>query len=125
MTNRTLWVLQILLALLFLFAGGVKLVMPIDALTKQTPMLSGGFLRFIGVCEVLGGLGLILPGLLHRQEWLTPLAALCLVGIMIGAVTVTLMTSPVPMAVLPFAVALLLVWVAVKRRPGPKTVAAT
>jgi len=125
MTNRSLWVLQILLALLFLFAGGVKLVMPIDALTKQTPMLSGGFLRFIGVCEVLGGLGLILPGLLHRQEWLTPLAALCLVGIMIGAVTVTLMTSPVPMAVLPFAVALLLVWVAVKRRPGPKTVAAT
>ena len=55
--NRVLWVIQGLLALMFLFAGGVKLVMPADELVKQAPMLSAGFLRFVGVCEVLGGHG--------------------------------------------------------------------
>ena len=50
--NRTLWILQFLLALLFLFAGGVKLILPIEALTQQLP-LPGPFLRFIAVCEVL------------------------------------------------------------------------
>jgi len=58
--NVVLWVLQSLLALLFLFAGGVKLIMPIAAMAKQTG-LPGGFLRFIAVAEVLGALGLILP----------------------------------------------------------------
>ena len=106
-----LWILQGLLALLFLFAGGVKLVMPADALTKDTPMLSAAFLRFIGVCEVLGAVGLILPGLLHIQPWLTPLAAAGLVGIMIGATVVTLMTNGIAMAIMPFAVGLLLLFV--------------
>jgi len=113
--TRVLWIIQILLALLFLFAGGVKLVLPADALTKGTPMLSAGFLRFVGVCEVLGAIGLILPGLLRIQPWLTPLAAAGLIGIMIGAVVVTLMTVGVAMALMPFAVGLLLVFVAYGR----------
>ncbi len=117
MTNtRVLWIIQILLALLFLFAGGVKLVLPVEELTKQMPMLSGGFLRFVSVCEVLGAIGLILPGLLHICEWLTPLAALCLVVIMIGATVVTLMTSPIATAIMPFVVGLLLLYVAYGRR---------
>src|SRR5262249_51081619 len=58
--NYALWIVQALLALLFLFAGGMKLVLPLEALTGSIPM-PGAFLRFIGVCEVLGGLGLILP----------------------------------------------------------------
>jgi hypothetical protein len=106
-----LWILQGLLTLLFLFAGGVKLVMPADALTKDTPMLSATFLRFVGVCEVLGGIGLILPGLLNIQPWLTPLAAAGLVGIMIGATVITIMTNGVAMALIPFAVGLLLLFV--------------
>ncbi len=72
--TRVLWIIQILLAMVFLFAGGVKLVLPVDALTKETPMLSAGFLRFVGVCELLGAIGLILPGLLRIQPRLTPLA---------------------------------------------------
>jgi len=67
--NILLWIIQVLLALLFLFAGIAKFVMPLD----QIP-LPALFLKFIGVCEVLGGLGLILPGLLRRQRYLTPLA---------------------------------------------------
>src|SRR5262245_9248240 len=69
-----LWTIQGLLALLFLFAGVMKLVMPIEMLTKDTT-LPGLFLRFIGVAEVLGALGLILPGLLRIRPGLTPFAA--------------------------------------------------
>ena len=73
--NKTLWTIQILLAGLFLFAGGFKLLTPIEEMVKQLPVaLSGGFLQFIAVCEVLGGLGLILPGLLRIKPVLTPLA---------------------------------------------------
>jgi len=113
--NSTLWVIQALLALLFLFAGGVKLVLPIDALTKQMPMLSGGFLRFVGVCEALGGLGLILPGLLRIFPGLTPLAAAGLVGIMIGAIVVTLMTTGGATVLFPLVTGLLAALVAYGR----------
>ena len=88
--NIVLWIIQILLALLFLFAGGTKLVLPIETLQSMgSPnqiLLPGWLMRFIGVCEVLGALGLILPGLLHKKPSLTPLAAVGLVILMIGAV---------------------------------------
>jgi hypothetical protein len=71
MMNNALWIVQWLLALLFLFAGGMKLVLPIEAMTKQMP-LPGWFLRLIGVCETLGAIGLILPGLLRIRQSLTP-----------------------------------------------------
>jgi hypothetical protein len=115
--NRALWIIQILLALLFLFAGGVKLVLPAAELAKQAPTLSVSFLRFIGVCEVLGAIGLILPVLLRIRPGLTPLAAMGLVVIMIGAVVVTLMTTGAAMAIMPLVVGLLLVFVAYGRRP--------
>jgi len=54
-TNVPLWTIQGLLAALFLFAGVMKLIMPIEALTAQST-LPGLFLRFIGVVGVLGGL---------------------------------------------------------------------
>ena len=58
--NRTLWIIQGLLALLFLFAGGTKLVLPIEELTRDMP-LPALFVRFIGVADVLGAMGPILP----------------------------------------------------------------
>jgi hypothetical protein len=111
----TLWIIQALLALLFLFAGVVKLVSPAAELLKQAPMLSAAFLRFIGVCEVLGAIGLILPSLLRIQPGLTPLAAGGLVIIMIGAVVITLMTGGIATALIPLVVGLLLVLVAFGR----------
>src|ERR687894_2734357 len=91
-----LWIVQVLLALLFLFAGGTKLFIPPEVLASmgspnQIP-LPGWFIRFIGVVEVLGALGLILPGLLRIKPGLVPLAAAGLVIIMIGATTITLAT---------------------------------
>jgi hypothetical protein len=117
--NRTLWIVQALLALLFLFAGGIKLVLPAAQLIKMAPILSAGFLRFIGVCEVLGALGLILPGLLRIRPGLTPLAAAGLVIIMIGATVVTLMIGGGAGALVPVAVGLLAAWIVYGRRGSP------
>jgi uncharacterized membrane protein YphA (DoxX/SURF4 family) len=114
--NIALWIVQALLALLFLWAGGIKLVMPIEEMMKQMPIpMPGWFLRFIGVAEVLGAIGLILPGLLHIRPGLTPLAAAGLVIIMIGATVLTLMTGDITMALIPLVVGLLSAFVAYGR----------
>ena len=109
-----LWIVQGLLALLFLFAGGMKLVLPLDQLTGPVP-LPGLFVRFIGVAEVLGAIGLILPELLRIRPILTPLAAIGLVIIMIGAIVVTLAGGEVAPALIPLVVGLLLAFVAYGR----------
>ena len=106
--NTLLWIIQALLAALFLFAGGTKLIMPVEEMTRQMPLpLPGWFLRFIGVAELLGALGLVLPGLLRIQPRLTPLAAAGLVIIMIGATVLTLMGGEVAMALIPLVVGIL------------------
>ena len=112
--THALWIAQWLLALLFLWAGGVKLVLPLDKLEGPIS-LPGPFLRFIGVAEVLGALGLILPGLLHIRPGLTPLAAAGLVIIMIGATGLGLATGDVAMALMPLVVGLLAAFVAYGR----------
>jgi uncharacterized membrane protein YphA (DoxX/SURF4 family) len=108
-----LWIVQALLALEFLAAGSMKLVMPIDELTAQFP-LPGLFIRFIGCCEVAGALGLILPGVLRIKQYLTPLAARGLVVIMVGA---TMFTPPdqLPLALIPICTGLLAAFVAYGR----------
>ena len=115
--NIVLWIIQILLALLFLFAGVTKL-MPI-AMTPPPPnawIPPMWFLKFIGVCEVLGALGLVLPGLLRRNQYLTVWAAIGLTIIMIGAVVITVATLGVGAAVLPLIAGLLCAFVAYGRR---------
>lgn len=118
--NIALWIIQILLALLFLFAGGSKLVMSTEELQRlaspnqvQLPML---FIRFIGVVEVLGALGLVLPGLLRIKKGLTPLAAIGLSIVMVGAVIIVMAGDGIKMAITPLIVLLLCVFVAYGRR---------
>ena len=111
--NKVLWVVQVLLAGLFVFAGVFKLTLPIDELAKETGM-PGWFILFISIAEALGGLGLILPSLLRIQPWLTPLAAALLAIIMIGAVVTTLPMG-VGAALMPLVVGLLLAFVAYGR----------
>jgi len=112
--NLALWIVQGLLALVFLWAGGFKLVMPIEQLTAELPM-PGAFLRFIALAEVAGGLGLILPGLTGIRPGLVPLAAAGLVIIMIGATIISFATGPVPLALIPLAVGVLAAFVAYGR----------
>ena len=112
--NVALWIVQGLLAALFLFAGGAKLVMSLDQMAGPVA-LPGWFLRFIGVAEVLGALGLILPGLLRVRLGLTPLAAAGLVIIMIGATVIGLVGGMVVVALMNVVVALLAAFVAYGR----------
>jgi hypothetical protein len=109
--STRLWIAQGVLAALFLFAGGMKLVMPAAALAAQSH-LPGGFMKFIGLAETLGALGLVLPGLLHVRPRLTPLAAAGLLIIMIGAVVTTIIQGPSAGAVVPAVVGVLAAYVA-------------
>lgn len=117
--NILLWIIQILLALLFLFSGIIKLVIPPDKLQAQAPPeaihFPGWFLAFIGVCEVLGGLGLVLPGLTGTRKELTALAAIGLAIIIVGAVVTGIMGEGVKAAIVPFVVGLLCAFVAYGR----------
>jgi hypothetical protein len=118
--NILLWIVQILLALLFLFAGGTKLVIPYDKLMEMgSPnqvMLPALFIKFIGLVELLGGLGLVLPGLLRIKKGLTPLAAIGLTIVMVGAVIITIAGDGIKLAITPLIVLLLCVFVAYGRR---------
>ncbi len=103
-TSRTLsvvlWTLQGLLAAVFLMAGAMKLVTPAEMMEAQSP-LPLALIWFIGVCELAGACGLILPGLLRIQTHLTPLAAACLAVLMACATVLTpVMMGPDPATML-------------------------
>ena len=73
---------------MFLMAGIMKSTQPIEELGKSMPWVnevSAGMVRFVGISELLGGIGLILPALLRIKPILTPLAALGIFIIMILA----------------------------------------
>ena len=119
--DRVLWVLQVLLAALYLFAGGFKLAAspesmrasPADAVPGPEVVL---FLRMIGGFEVLGALGLILPGLTGIRPHLTSVAAGCLAFIMLGAVVISIVMMGAAAAIFPLVVGLLDVVVMLGRR---------
>ena len=114
--NAALWIAQCMLAALFIFAGGVKLTMPVEEMTKQMPVaIPGAFLHFISVAEIAGGLGLVLPGLLKIRPGLTPLAAAGLVIIMAGAVGLGLLMGDAAATLMPLAAGLLAAFVAYGR----------
>lgn len=86
--NITLWIIQALLALVFLMAGFMKTFRPIKALAEKMSWVrkvSPVIVRLLGIAELLGAIGLILPVLTHILPWLTPLAAIGLALIMVGA----------------------------------------
>ena len=112
--NKTLWIVQALLAALFLFAGGTKFAMPAAELAKVSPFPLW-FILFIGVCEVLGAIGLIVPAITRIRPSLTPLAAAGLTIIMIGAVVSTVAIAPVASAIFPFVAGVLAAFVAYGR----------
>jgi uncharacterized membrane protein YphA (DoxX/SURF4 family) len=111
--NKVLWTLQILLAALYLYAGGYKLVAAPEQLrppVPDAPIPSEGmmmFLRAIAVLEVLGALGLILPGVTGIKRYLTSVAAGCLTVIMIGAIVVSVPQMGPSAAIVPLVVGIL------------------
>lgn len=113
--NNLLWLFQILLGLLFIVVGAVKFIMPADKLAEGTPpSIPLAFMYFIGFCEILGGVGLIVPWLTKTKPVLTPIAAGGLFVIMIGATAVTLPLG-VDKAVFPAVIGLLCALIAYGR----------
>jgi uncharacterized membrane protein len=114
-THAVLWVVQGLLALFFaLGSGAPKLFLPLEQLPLPIP-LPHWFVLFIGVCEVLGALGLVLPGLTRIRPGLTPLAAAGLVLLTICATVYQLMAHQPERAVFAAAMGALAAFVAYGR----------
>jgi putative oxidoreductase len=83
-----LWSVQALLALAFVMAGFMKLTTPLDQLGAAMPWVTavpGALVRFIGLAELAGGLGLVLPAATRIRPILTPIAAAGLVVVMVLA----------------------------------------
>lgn len=86
--NIVVWIVQGLLALTFLMTGLLKLTQPKEKLTKIMAFVedfSPGAVRLIGLVELLGAIGVVLPTLTGILTWLTPLAAVGLAATMVSA----------------------------------------
>ncbi|HEY0583949.1 MAG TPA: DoxX family protein [Chloroflexota bacterium] len=113
--NVSLWILQVLLAVFFaLGSGAPKLLLSAEQLPMPIP-LPDLFIKSIGVAEVLGALGLLLPGLLKIRPALTPLAAACLVALTLCATVYQLLARQPESAIFAVVIALLCALVAVGR----------
>ena len=100
---------------MFAFAGVFHFFTPVDALNEMMGLsLPGILLRFVGLAEMLGAAGLILPGLLRIRPILTPVAAACLAVLMVGAAMFTPPDS-LALAAIPCALGLLAALVAYGR----------
>jgi putative oxidoreductase len=118
--NIALWIAQALLALAFLMAGGMKLAMPTDqllangmTLVEQVPI---ALIRFIGLSEVAGALGLILPAALRIQPQLTSWAAGALAFVMLLAIVTHAYLGEMQAIGAPLVLGLLAAFVAWGRR---------
>ncbi|MGB0428865.1 MAG: DoxX family protein [Bacteroidia bacterium] len=120
--NIGLWIAQGLLALAFIMAGLMKITSPIEDLAANgmsfVTEYSEGMVRFIGISEVLGALGLLLPSLLRIKPILTPIAAIGLATVMVLAAIyhITHNEPPVPNVIL-FALAAFVAWGRLKAAP--------
>lgn len=83
--NATLWVLQVLLAVVFLAHGSFLLVPPASMIEQMNAAMLPAFRIFIGVSEVAAAIGLTVPGLTRLLPWLIPAAASGLMVVMTSA----------------------------------------
>ena len=116
--NVALWAVQVPLALLFLLTGTMLLVTPREKLALGAAW-AGTFapdlVKGVGLLEVLGAAGLVVPLATGIWPWLTPLAAVGLGVLMVGAITTHLRFREYPNALAPLAVLLLAAFVAYGR----------
>ena len=123
--NIGLWTAQGLLALVYLAAGGMKLLQPIETLAAAgmayVTTMPELFIRFVGVMEILGAIGVVLPALTRIRPMLTPAAAVGLSLVQVAAIILhasrgeTAMTLPMNLVLL--ALALFVVWGRTRKAP--------
>jgi hypothetical protein len=93
----------------------MKFIMPAEKMQQGPIVFPMAFMYFIGTCECLGALGLVLPGIARVYTWLTPLAAAGLTIIMIGATAVSISAMGAAAAILPLVVGVITIWIAYAR----------
>jgi len=87
--NIALWVAQGFAALVLLLTGALKVVTPKEKLAEKMHWVATwppGRIKLLGLAEVTGAIGLVLPAALHIMPALTPIAAVCLATLMLGAI---------------------------------------
>ena len=121
--NIGLWIAQVVLAVMFIMAGFMKASQPIEALTESLPWITStplGLVRFIGISEILGGLGLLLPALPRIKPFLTIWAAIGLIVVMVLAAGFHASRGEFPaigMNVILMAIAAFIAWGRSKKAP--------
>jgi uncharacterized membrane protein YphA (DoxX/SURF4 family) len=111
-----LWGAQVALALLFGMAGYMKAFTPIEALTAQMAWAADSpelLVRFVGIAEIAGAVGMILPAATRILPWLTPLAALGFATIQVLAMALHITRGEfmvLPMNLVLLALALFVAW---------------
>ncbi|WP_271856020.1 DoxX family protein [Patiriisocius marinus] len=121
--NIVLWIAQGLLAVMFIMAGIMKATQPVEALAESLPWVTStplGLVRFIGISELLGGLGLLIPSIFRFKPMLTVWAALGLALIMVLAAGFHATRGEFPnigMNVVLIGIALFIVWGRSKKAP--------
>lgn len=121
--NIALWIAQGLLAVMFIMAGIMKATQPIEALAESLPWVTStplGLVRFIGISELLGGLGLLIPSIFRFKPFLTVWAALGLALIMVLAAGFHASRGEFPnigMNVVLIGITLFIVWGRNKKAP--------
>lgn len=113
--NIILWVAQVIVAGMFLMAGLMKIATPLEELSKMMPLAKDApvLLRFIGLSELAGGLGLLLPSVLKIKPWLTTWAAAALGLVMVLATIYHISRgefSSIGINIILAALAILIVW---------------
>ena len=121
--NIALWIAQGLLAVMFIMAGIMKATQPIEAIAESLPWVTStplGLVRFIGISELLGGLGLLIPSIFRFKPFFTVWAALGLALIMVLAAGFHASRGEFPyigMNVVLIGIALFIVWGRSKKAP--------
>jgi uncharacterized membrane protein YphA (DoxX/SURF4 family) len=124
--NIALWILQVLLAVLYLWHGWLMISPPPEVAAIMNTFLPTWFRLLIGVAELLAAVGLILPGLTRILPWLTALAAAGLMIVMASATVVHLSRGETGSAISAFVILLLVSFVAYMRwKVKPITARAT
>ena len=113
--NIVLWVLQVLLAAAYMAHGLMVLFPPAEIVDQMNATIARPMQLFLGTCEVLAALGMTLPGMLRIKPWLVPLAAACLMPIMIGATVLHIQRNETSSAVTTAILFVLLTFVAYMR----------
>lgn len=113
--NITLWILQVLLAAAFAAHGWMLVSPPPELLAIMNEQLGVAFRLFLGVAEIAGAIGLLLPATTRKMPWLTPVAAGCLAFVVASATVLHLFRGETSAAVTTAVLFLLAAFVAYAR----------